>query len=225
VAGCATEVVTLSNARTESPVSVRIPLRRGHHDHLLRGVRGSSAASDCCRAAPCACHAVHQQIKYAAWPGHPDPWSGQDDEMEKPQPYALAAELPRGHALTCMFEPRFFKVCFRSNYVHSPTPKWTQTWTFGGSLNGQPRGGSISQDGLRHVAVGDPDPTSDTDTANGYQTCQFEWADETSPTLILLWSCTRESGHQGQHLAGTGEWVAAVHPQCAPTAPSPDPPT
>jgi hypothetical protein len=31
--------------------------------------------------------------------------------------------------------------------------------------------------------------------------------------LILPWACTRELDHQGQHLAGTGEWVAAVHPQ------------
>jgi hypothetical protein len=79
-------------------------------------------------------------------------------------------------------------------------------------LNRQPRSGSLSQDELRHVAVGDPDPTSVPGAADGYQACQFEWTDETSPTLILLWSCTRELGHQGQHLAGTSEWIAAVHP-------------
>jgi hypothetical protein len=30
--------------------------------------------------------------------------------------------------------------------------------------------------------------------------------------MTLLWCCTRELGHQGQHIAGTGEHVAAVHP-------------
>ena len=74
----------------------------------------------------------------------------------------------------------------------------------------------LGQDELRHITVGDPDPTSHLG-----QKCGFEWADETSPTLILLWSCTRELGHQGQHLAGTGEWVAAVrgseeHQPCLP---------
>jgi hypothetical protein len=62
------------------------------------------------------------------------------------------------------------------------------------------------------VAVGDPDPTADLGTAAQYRPCGFEWADETSPNLILSWSCTRELGHQGQHLAGTGERVAAVYP-------------
>ena len=91
-------------------------------------------------------------------------------------------------------------------------------------VNRQPRSGKFGQDELRHVAVGDPDPTADSGTASGGQACRFEWADETSPTVSLLWSCTRERGHQGQHLAGTGERVAAVHPQLRPTAPSPDPP-
>ncbi len=75
-------------------------------------------------------------------------------------------------------------------------------WKF---LHRRPRNGRLSQDELRHITVGDPDPTSHLG-----EKCGFEWADETSPTLILLWSCTRELGHQGQHLAGTGEWVAAV---------------
>ena len=91
-------------------------------------------------------------------------------------------------------------------------------------LNRQPGNGNLGQDELRHVAVGDPDPTPDPGTANGYQTCRFEWTDETSPTLTLPWSCTRELGHQGQHLAGTGKRVAAVHPPLRPTAPPPDPP-
>ena len=64
-------------------------------------------------------------------------------------------------------------------------------------------------DELERVAVGDPDPTSDPGTANGYQACRFEWS-EISQTLNLLWCCTRELGHQGQHVAGTGECVAAV---------------
>ncbi|MGH3811715.1 MAG: hypothetical protein ACRDUV_04555 [Pseudonocardiaceae bacterium] len=78
--------------------------------------------------------------------------------------------------------------------------------------DGPNRSGSLGHDELEHVTVGDPDPTADPGTATGYRTCQFEWADETSQTLSLLWCCTRERGHQGQHLAGTGEWVAAVHP-------------
>jgi hypothetical protein len=81
----------------------------------------------------------------------------------------------------------------------------------------QLRSGSLGQDELAHVAVGDPDPTSNPSTASGYQTCEFMWADETSQTLILPWYCTRELGHQGQHLAGTGESVAAVHPKLLPT--------
>ncbi len=80
------------------------------------------------------------------------------------------------------------------------------------------RSGSLGRDKLQYGTVGDPDPTSDSDTANGYRKCRFEWADVTSQTLILSWSCTRELGHQGQHLAGTGEWVAAVHPHLLPTA-------
>ncbi len=77
----------------------------------------------------------------------------------------------------------------------------------------QLRSGSFGQDELAGVAVSDPDPTSNPSTASGYRTCEFEWADETSQTLILPWCCTRELGHQGQHLAGTGESVAAVHPK------------
>ena len=79
----------------------------------------------------------------------------------------------------------------------------------------QPRSGSHTpHDRLGRVAVGDPDPTADpVDITVGSRKCGFEWADQCSPTLILPWSCTRELGHQGQHLAGTGEWVAALHPQ------------
>lgn len=68
-------------------------------------------------------------------------------------------------------------------------------------------------DELPHVVVGDPDPTSDARTAKRSRRCGFEWLDATSKTLVLRWSCTRELGHQGQHIAGTGEEVAAVHPQ------------
>jgi hypothetical protein len=77
----------------------------------------------------------------------------------------------------------------------------------------QPRSGRFGQDELEYVTVGDPDPTSNSDAAQGEQTCRFGWTDETSQTLLLPWSCTRELGHQGQHLAGTGEEVAAVYPQ------------
>jgi hypothetical protein len=68
---------------------------------------------------------------------------------------------------------------------------------------------NFTEDVLEHVTVGDPDPTSDPDRVNGSGICGFEWADEIS-TLVLDWSCTRELRHQGHHLAGTGEWVAAV---------------
>jgi hypothetical protein len=73
----------------------------------------------------------------------------------------------------------------------------------------QPRSGRLGQDELEHVAVGDPDPTANSRTSNGYRRCCSAWTDEIG-TLILHWSCTRERGHQGQHLAGTGEWVAAA---------------
>ena len=73
----------------------------------------------------------------------------------------------------------------------------------------------MGKDELRHIVVSDPDPTPDS-SSNGSEYpihCGFEWADEASQTLTLLWSCTREPDHPGQHLAGTGEWVAAVHPE------------
>lgn len=66
-------------------------------------------------------------------------------------------------------------------------------------------------DPLGHIIVGNPDPASDLYKDNGYRECGFEWLDDTSLTLVLRWQCTRESGHPGQHLAGTGHWVAAVH--------------
>ena len=77
----------------------------------------------------------------------------------------------------------------------------------------EPRNGSLGQDELENIAVDDPDPTSDAGTANRSGACRFEWLDVSSPTLILSWSCTRELGHHGKHLAGTGQGVAAVHPR------------
>jgi hypothetical protein len=72
----------------------------------------------------------------------------------------------------------------------------------------------VPQDELGHIIVGDPDPTADLGgTTDRSRKCGFEWADQCSRTLILLWSCTRELGHQGPHLAGTGKCVAALHPQ------------
>ena len=71
---------------------------------------------------------------------------------------------------------------------------------------------SPGEDKLKHLAVGDPDPGP----VHGYRACGFEWADEISPGFVLLWRCTRAQGHHGQHLAGTGERVAAVHPNSAP---------
>ncbi|MGH3921612.1 MAG: hypothetical protein ACRDTT_01840 [Pseudonocardiaceae bacterium] len=73
----------------------------------------------------------------------------------------------------------------------------------------------MGEDELRHIVVGDPDPTPDLSTdLDGHLTrCGFGWTDGISQALILLWFCTREPGHPGQHLAGTGEWVAAVHPE------------
>lgn len=73
----------------------------------------------------------------------------------------------------------------------------------------------MGQDELRHTVVGDPDPTAGLSSKVGGHPigCGFEWVDETSQALTLLWSCTREPCHPGQHVAGTGEWVAAVHPE------------
>ena len=68
----------------------------------------------------------------------------------------------------------------------------------------------LGQGELQRVAVGDPDFTSDAGMANGPgKKCRFEW-DEISRTLTLPWCCTRELGHQGQHIAGTDEGVTAV---------------
>jgi hypothetical protein len=46
--------------------------------------------------------------------------------------------------------------------------------------------------------------------ANGYRERRFEWADEISRTMTLPWCRTGKLGHQGQHIAGTGECDAAV---------------
>jgi hypothetical protein len=74
----------------------------------------------------------------------------------------------------------------------------------------------MGEDDLRHIVVGDPDPTPNSPSkVHEHPDCRcgFEWTDEASQNLTLLWSCTREPGHPGQHLAGTGERVAAVHPE------------
>lgn len=76
----------------------------------------------------------------------------------------------------------------------------------------QSRSGTLDQDEVEHVGVGDPDPTSRCGADHGHRMCQFEWADPLSRAFVLLWICTRERGHHGQHIAGTGEWVAAVCP-------------
>ena len=68
-----------------------------------------------------------------------------------------------------------------------------------------------SQDEFEHIAVGDPDPGP----VHRDQICGFDWEDEISPCFVLLWRCTREQGHHGEHFAGTGERVAAVHPNAA----------
>jgi hypothetical protein len=70
---------------------------------------------------------------------------------------------------------------------------------------------SPGHDELQHVAVGDPDPGP----AHGDRACGFEWADEISAGLVLMWRCTREQDHYGQHLAGTGHWIVAAHPGVA----------
>ncbi|MDQ3903954.1 MAG: hypothetical protein M3300_00530 [Actinomycetota bacterium] len=67
---------------------------------------------------------------------------------------------------------------------------------------------SPGEDELKHIAVGDPQPSP----TRGYRVCRFEWVEEIATGFILLWHCTRAQGHHGQHLAGTGERVAAAHP-------------
>jgi hypothetical protein len=66
-------------------------------------------------------------------------------------------------------------------------------------------------DPLGHIIVGNPDPTLGLYEDSGYRKCGFEWFDDTCVTLVLRWQCTREHGHPGQHLAGTGHTVAAAH--------------
>jgi len=67
------------------------------------------------------------------------------------------------------------------------------------------------QDKPRQLTVGDPDPGP----RHGYRTCGLEWDDEISSDFVLHWRCTRARGHHGQHLAGTGERVAAAHSHSA----------
>jgi hypothetical protein len=66
-------------------------------------------------------------------------------------------------------------------------------------------------DPLGHIIVGSPDLTPGFDKGNDYRECGFVWFDDICLTLVLRWQCTRNSGHPGQHLAGTGHWVAAVY--------------
>lgn len=99
----------------------------------------------------------------------------------------------------------------RSKDDHTPPRQWRADMDVRWKLrHRRPNSASFNQNGLEHVAIGDSDPTG---TADGSGKCGFEWTDQCSRTLILPWSCTRRLGHQGQHLAGTGEWVAALHPQ------------
>ena len=103
----------------------------------------------------------------------------------------------------------------RSKDDHTPPRQWQADMDVRWKLrHRRPSSASFVQDGLEHVAVGDPDPTADPGgAADGSGKCGFEWTDQRSRTLLLPWSCTRRPGHQGQHLAGTGERVVALHPQ------------
>jgi len=64
------------------------------------------------------------------------------------------------------------------------------------------------EDNHRHVTIGDPDPGP----ALGHPACRFIWEETISADFVLLWYCTRALGHHGQHLAGTGQRVAALYP-------------
>jgi hypothetical protein len=107
------------------------------------------------------------------------------------------------------------KISGHSKDDHTRPPQWLAALDIRWKLrHRRPSSASFVQDGLEHVAVGDPDPTADPGgAADGSGKCGFKWTHQRSRTLILPWSCTRTLGHQGQHLAGTGEWVAALHPQ------------
>jgi hypothetical protein len=56
----------------------------------------------------------------------------------------------------------------------------------------------MGKDELGHIVVGDagPTPNSSSKGSGHLIHCGFEWADETSQTLTLLWSCTRKPGQQ-----------------------------
>jgi hypothetical protein len=79
------------------------------------------------------------------------------------------------------------------------------------------RRGSLGQDERKDAAEGNLNTAPHRSADNGPQMCRFEWADETSPTFVLRWICTREQGHQGQHIADTGEWAptTATHSNTA----------
>lgn len=57
----------------------------------------------------------------------------------------------------------------------------------------------------RDYAVGDVD-----DTPNDAAVCRFEWS---PPDNVGKWVCTRYPDHNGNHAAGTGTVIAAVHPR------------
>lgn len=87
------------------------------------------------------------------------------------------------------------------------------TWAFGGSFGtvGGEAGASIRTGWGTSLSVIRIPPWACLCTAGS------SGLKHTSRRLILPWFCTRELDHQGQHLAGTGEWVAAVHSQLLPS--------
>lgn len=76
----------------------------------------------------------------------------------------------------------------------------------------QSRNEKLNHHKLAHITVGDPDPTTHHSADNEPALCQFQWTAQLSPVFGLLWTCTRDQSHQGPHIAGTGDWVAAVCP-------------
>lgn len=60
----------------------------------------------------------------------------------------------------------------------------------------------------RDYAVHDEDDTPDDSSVM----CRFQWHEHWVGG-VSLWTCTRYAEHNGNHAAGTGKFIAAVHPR------------
>jgi hypothetical protein len=105
--------------------------------------------------------------------------------------------VSRGHTIGRPTQIRAEAVLFPQYIsVNSAFQRWEADMDVEKVQHHRRRSGRLGQDKLEHVAVGDPDPTSNSGASIGYRRCCSTWTNEIA-NLILHWSCTRERGHQG----------------------------